>query len=52
MKIRLLRFFSKSKEVINITLDPMLETADVKIENNYFPKREVKSKFEKYKDGK
>ncbi|RLD25099.1 MAG: M1 family peptidase [Bacteroidetes bacterium] len=46
------KVFAKSKEVTNITLDPMLETADVKVENNYFPKREVKSKFEKFKDGK
>jgi hypothetical protein len=46
------KVFAKYKEVINITLDPSLETADVKIENNYFPKREVESKFEKFKDGK
>jgi peptidase M1-like protein len=44
------KVFAKDKEVINITLDPNLETADVKIENNYFPKREIKSKFEKFKD--
>jgi peptidase M1-like protein len=46
------KVFAKEKEVINIALDPNLETADVKIENNYFPKREIKSKFEKFKDGK
>ena len=46
------KVFAKYKEVTNITLDPSLETADVKIENNYFPKREVDSKFEKFKDGK
>jgi hypothetical protein len=49
---RVTKVFAKYKEVTNITLDPNLETADVKIENNYFPKREVKSKFEKFKDGK
>ena len=48
---RVTKVFAKHKEVTNITLDPNLETADVKIENNYFPKREIKSKFEKYKDG-
>jgi hypothetical protein len=48
---RITKVFAKHKEVINITLDPNLETADVKVENNYFPKREIKSKFEKYKDG-
>ncbi len=45
------KVFAKDKEVVNITIDPNLETADVKIDNNYFPKREVKSKFEKFKDG-
>ncbi len=49
---RVTKVFAKHKEVTNIELDPNLETADVRIENNYFPKREVKSKFEKFKDGK
>ena len=46
------KVFAKYKEVTNITLDPSLETADVRIENNYFPKREIDSKFEKFKDDK
>jgi len=46
------KVFVKDKEVVNITLDPNLETADVKVNNNYFPKRDVRSKFEKFKEGK
>ena len=46
------KVFAKDKEVANIVIDPNLETADVKTENNYFPKREVPSKFEKFKEGK
>ncbi|MEN8249816.1 MAG: M1 family metallopeptidase [Bacteroidota bacterium] len=46
------KVFAKDKEVVNITLDPNLETADVKVNNNYFPKRDVESKFEKFKDDK
>jgi len=44
------KVFVKKKEVVSISLDPNLETADVKTVNNHFPKREVKSKFEKFKE--
>ena len=44
------KVFMKEKEVVNITLDPMAETADTEAENNYFPKRDVKSKFEQFKE--
>ena len=44
------KVFVKEKEVVNITLDPNAETADIEAENNVFPKREVKSKFEKFKE--
>jgi len=44
------KVFVKDKEVANITLDPNLETADTEVENNFFPKREVKSKFEQFKE--
>ena len=43
------KVFAKDKEVTNISLDPNLETADVRLENNHFPKRAVESKFDKYK---
>ena len=46
------KVFTKHKEVVNITIDPFLETADTNVEDNYFPKRETESKFEKFKEGK
>ena len=44
------KVFVKDKEVVNITLDPNAETADTEVENNFFPKREVKSKFQLFKE--
>ena len=41
-------FFFK-KEVVSITLDPHLETADVDVSNNYWPPRMIPNKFELYK---
>lgn len=38
------------KEVKSITLDPHLETADVNVENNYFPRRPVRQKFQIHKE--
>ncbi len=38
------------KTVRRITLDPHLETADVELENNYFPRRIIKSRFELFKE--
>lgn len=46
------KVFAKSKEVVNIALDPNKETADVAIENNMFPRQDVPSKFDQFKDGK
>ena len=37
------------KEIINITIDPDLETADVDTSNNSYPNKQ-KSKFEKFKN--
>ncbi len=45
------KVFTKDKEVVNITIDPHLETADTNVEDNYFPKRETDSKFKKFKEG-
>ena len=45
------KVFTKDKEVVNITLDPFLETADTNVEDNYFPKRDTETKFDKFKDG-
>lgn len=38
------------KEIKSIALDPHLELADVEMENNFFPRRPVKSKFQMFKD--
>ena len=39
-----------NKELKSITLDPHLETADTDLNNNYFPRRLVKSRFQVFKD--
>ncbi|MGB0521545.1 MAG: M1 family metallopeptidase [Flammeovirgaceae bacterium] len=38
-----------TKKVKQFTLDPLLETADTDVENNYFPPKPVESRFEIYK---
>jgi hypothetical protein len=43
------RVFSSSQEIINITVDPDLETADVDTSNNSWPKRES-DKFDQFKN--
>jgi len=43
------KVFSSDKEVTKITLDPDLETADVDITNNSFPKKTT-TKFKKFKN--
>ena len=42
--------FVKEKEVVNITLDPNFEFADVDASNNSFPKVEQISDFEEFKE--
>ncbi len=37
------------KKIATLTLDPHLETADVDLENNYFPRRPVQSRFQLFK---
>jgi hypothetical protein len=37
------------KKVTNIALDPLLETADVELNNNFWPTRNVPSQFELFK---
>ncbi|MCX2744648.1 M1 family metallopeptidase [Mangrovivirga sp. M17] len=43
--------FVTEKEVTRITVDPNLETADVNLENNVYPRKDVKSAFDKFKEG-
>ncbi len=47
---KITKVFVKDKEVINIVLDPNLETSDVSIENNVFPKVQQPSKFDTFKN--
>lgn len=45
------KVFAMEKEVVSISLDPLLETADVDVSNNYWPARLVPSRFELFKQG-
>lgn len=38
------------KTIQSLRLDPQLETADVDVENNFFPRRIVKSRFQLFKE--
>lgn len=42
------RVFATDKKVEKIKLDPKLETADIDLSNNSWPKEEVKSKFDEF----
>ncbi len=44
------RIFASSKQITNIVLDPDLETADIDITNNSWPKKIENNQFEKFKD--
>ncbi|PWJ43767.1 M1 family metallopeptidase [Sediminitomix flava] len=46
------KVFSTTKAVAEFSLDPYLETADADTENNVFPRKEQKSKFEVFKENK
>jgi len=43
------RVFATDKPVKKITVDPKLETADIDVANNTWPKQETQSKFDKIK---
>lgn len=43
------KVFITEKEAVQITLDPYLETADVDMENNYFPAKPQMTRFELFK---
>jgi hypothetical protein len=40
------RVFATEKQIVKIQLDPKLETADIDLTNNTWPKTEVKTKFD------
>ena len=44
------KVFPSEKEIKEIIIDPKEITADVNLENNYWPRREIKDKFEEFKD--
>lgn len=46
---KITKVHASDKKIIRVILDPYLETADIDIENNYFPKEEQFSKFEIFK---
>lgn len=43
------KLFIRDKEIINIALDANWQTADVDINNNYWPARPIQSRFDLYK---
>jgi hypothetical protein len=49
---RVSKLIVTEKSIENLRLDPHLETADVDIENNFFPRRIVKSRFQLFKEKK
>lgn len=44
------KVFVKDKEVSNVTLDPLKETADIDANNNVFPKVDLPSKFDQLRN--
>lgn len=44
------KVFVTSKKVSSIALDPQLETADVDVNNNYWPSQALPSRFEMFKE--
>jgi hypothetical protein len=43
------KIFVKEKEVVNIVIDPNLETADINVNDNVFPKKPTENKFDQFK---
>ena len=51
-KDRITKVFATKKEVSSFTLDPKLETADIDLHNNHWPRKMTLSKFELFKQKK
>ena len=47
--LKVTKLLMTEKPIKSLVLDPRLETADVELENNYFPRRIMKSRFDVYK---
>jgi hypothetical protein len=43
------KVFAKDKEVVNVVVDPLKETADINTDDNMFPRVEKESKFDELK---
>lgn len=43
------KVFVKDKEVTNVMIDPNMETADINIEDNIFPKVSQPSRFDEFR---
>jgi hypothetical protein len=50
-EVEVKKVFMKDKEVVNVVVDPGLETADVNVSNNTFPKKPAANKFDQLKKG-
>ena len=48
-EVEVKKVFLKDKEVVNVVIDPKLETADVNVSNNVFPKKPSANKFDEIK---
>jgi hypothetical protein len=48
-EVEVKKVFMKNKEVENVIVDPKLETADVNVSNNVFPKKPTVNKFDQLK---
>jgi len=44
------KVITSDKEIIEVTLDPYFETSDININNNNWPRKEIKSKFKLFKE--
>jgi len=44
------KVFNFDKKVVAVALDPDYKTADVDVENNYWPKKTIKTRYELYKE--
>jgi len=44
------KIIASDKELVGVTVDPQMETADVNTDNNSWPKQEAPSDFEKFKE--
>ena len=43
------KVFIFEKEISSVRLDPFLETADTNLDNNSWPKKEIPSRYQLYK---